>query len=143
MTTTATTAGKIKELEKTWAAFDRVARLRPIRTAEDYDNAVSLMNGLLDAIGDQEHHALAGLLELVGELVSDYDARHHVIAATEPVEALRYLMEIRGLRQVDLADIVAQGNLSAILAGKRKISAALAGKLATYFNISPAVFITS
>jgi HTH-type transcriptional regulator/antitoxin HigA len=36
---------------------------------------------------------------------------------------------------------VPQGNLSAILSGKRKISASLAGKLARYFNVSPAVFI--
>jgi len=40
-----------------------------------------------------------------------------------------------------LAEVVPQSNLSAILAGKRKISATLAGKLAKFFNISPAVFV--
>jgi HTH-type transcriptional regulator/antitoxin HigA len=48
---------------------------------------------------------------------------------------------LRGLKQGDLAEIVPQSNLSAILAGKRKISATLAGKLARFFNISPAVFV--
>ena len=36
---------------------------------------------------------------------------------------------------------VPQGNLSAILAGKRKISAALAGKLGKFFGVSPALFV--
>jgi len=102
---------------------------------------VALMNRLLDVVGDDEDHALSGLLDLVGELVEDYDASHHAIEASEPREVLRYLIELRGLRQGDLADIVAQSNLSAILAGKRRISARLAGKLARYFKVSPAVFI--
>jgi HTH-type transcriptional regulator/antitoxin HigA len=99
------------------------------------------MNGLLDIVGDQEGHALAGLLDLVSELVQDYDAEHYAIEASEPREVLRYLIEQRRLKQSDLAEIVPQSNLSAILAGKRKISATLAGKLARYFNVSPAVFI--
>jgi HTH-type transcriptional regulator / antitoxin HigA len=139
--TTATATLDIKTLQKTWAAFDRVAHLRPIRTEDEYDRTVALMNYLLDIIGDQEGHAMSGLLDLVSKLVEDYDASHYTIEASEPKEVLRYLIETRGLKQGDLADIVPQSNLSAILAGKRKISATLAGKLAKYFNISPAVFV--
>ncbi len=139
--TTATPSLDVKALQKTWAAFDRVAHLRPIRSQEEYDRTVSLMNYLLDMVGDQEDHALSGLLDLVGELVTDYDTSHYTIEASEPSEVLRYLIELRGLKQSDLAEIVPQSNLSAILAGKRKISATLAGKLAKFFNISPAVFV--
>ena len=139
--TTATPSLDVKALQKTWAAFDRVAHLRPIRSQEEYDRTVSLMNYLLDMVGDQEDHALSGLLDLVGELVTDYDTSHYTIEASEPNEVLRYLIELRGLKQSDLAEIVPQSNLSAILAGKRKISATLAGKLARFFNISPAVFV--
>ena len=139
--TTATAPLDIKALQKTWAAFDRVAHLRPIRTEEEYDRTVSLMNYLLDMVGDQEDHALSGLLDLVSELVAGYDANHFAIEASEPKEVLRYLIELRSLKQGDLAEIVPQSNLSAILAGKRKISATLAGKLAKFFNISPAVFV--
>jgi HTH-type transcriptional regulator/antitoxin HigA len=131
----------IEALQKTWMAFDRVAHLRPIRSDEEYERTVALMNNLLDIVGDDERHALSGLLDLVSELVEDYDAEHFAIEASEPKEVLRYLIETRGLKQNDLADIVPQSNLSAILAGKRKISATLAGKLAKFFNISPAVFV--
>ena len=139
--TTATATLDIKALQRTWVAFDRIAHLRPIRTKEEYDRTVSLMNYLLDLVGDQEDHALSGLLDLVSELVADYDTNHFAIEASEPNEVLRYLIELRGLKQGDLAEIVPQGNLSAILSGKRKISATLAGKLAKFFNISPAVFV--
>jgi len=139
--TTATASLDVKVLQKTWAAFDRVAHLRPIRSGKEYDRTVALMNYLLDVVGDNGDHALAGLLDLVSELVEDYDAKHHAIEASEPKEVLRYLIGMRGLKQSDLAGIVPQSNLSAILAGKRKISATLAGKLARYFNVSPAVFV--
>ncbi len=139
--TTATATLDIKALQKTWAAFDRVAHLRPIRTEEEYERTVSLMNYLLDIVGDREDHALSGLLDLVSKLVADYDTSHYAIEASEPNEVLRYLIELRGLKQGDLAEIVPQSNLSAILAGKRKISATLAGRLGKFFNISPAVFV--
>ena len=99
------------------------------------------MNHILDIVGDREDHTLSGLLDLVGELVADYDTSHYAIEASEPREVLRRLIEARGLKQSDLADIIAQSNLSAILAGKRKISATLASKLSKYFNISAAVFV--
>lgn len=131
----------IRTLQQTWAAFDRVAHLRPIRSEAEYDRTVVLMNYLLDVVGDKESHALAGLLDLVGGLVEDYESSHLAIEPSEPREVLRYLIEIRGLKQSDLAEIVPQSNLSAILAGKRKISATLAGKLARFFKVSPAIFV--
>lgn len=139
--TTTTISFDIKALQKTWSAFDRLAHLRPIRNAKEYDRTVALLNYLLDVVGEQEDHAFAGLIDLIGKLVEDYDASHYAIEASEPNEVLRYLIEMRGLKQGDLAEIVPQSNLSAILAGKRKISATLAGKLGKYFNVSPAVFV--
>ena len=131
----------IQALQQTWAAFDRVAHLRPIRNGQEYGRTVALMNYLLDVVGDNENHALADLLDLAGELVEDYDSSHFTIEASEPKEVLRYLIASRGLKQGDLAEIVPQGNLSAILSGKRKISATLAGKLAKFFNVSSSIFV--
>lgn len=134
-------ASDMGTLQRTWAAFDHVAHLRPIRNEEAYDRTVALMNYLLDVVGNNETHALSGLLDLVSKLVEDYDTHHYAIEASQPRDVLRYLIEMRGLKQGDLAHIVPQSNLSAILAGKRNISATLAGKLARYFNVSPAVFV--
>jgi HTH-type transcriptional regulator/antitoxin HigA len=128
-------------LQASWQAFDSVAHLRPIHSEADYDHMVALMQSLLDVVGDDEDHPLSSLLELAGDLVLRYEQKHHAIEGVSPKDALRFLMEARGLKQEDLSAIVVQGNLSAILAGKRKISATLAGKLGKFFGISAAVFV--
>jgi HTH-type transcriptional regulator/antitoxin HigA len=69
----------LKALEHTWVAFYRIAHLRPIRSEDEYDRTVMLMNSLLDVVGDQEDHPLAGLLDLVSELVEDFDMKHYAI----------------------------------------------------------------
>jgi HTH-type transcriptional regulator / antitoxin HigA len=131
----------ISALQAAWQAFDTLAHLRPIHSKADYDRMVALMNALLDMAGDDEDHPLSGLLELAAELVSRHEQEHHAIEAANPKDALRFLMEARGLKQEDLFAIVPQSNLSAILAGKRMISATMAGKLGAFFGISPAVFV--
>jgi HTH-type transcriptional regulator/antitoxin HigA len=131
----------IRAIQSSWQAFDAKAHLRPICDEKSYDSMVALMNSLLDATGDNEDHPLSSLLDLVGDMVSKYEQEHYAIEAAEPKDALRFLMNARGLKQEDLSTIVPQSNLSAILAGKRKISATLAGKLGKFFGISPAVFV--
>jgi HTH-type transcriptional regulator/antitoxin HigA len=131
----------IRAIQKSWQAFDAMAHLRPIQDEKSYDKMVALMNALLETAGDDEDHPLSGLLDLLSDLVSKYEQTHHTIEPTEPKDTLRFLMEARGLKQEDLSAILPQGNLSAILAGKRKISATLAGKLGKFFGISPAVFV--
>ena len=128
-------------LQASWQAFDNMAHLRPVHTEADYDRTVKMMNALLDVTGDDEDHPLSGLLDLTSDLVSRYEQEHHPIEAADPKDALRFLMEARGFKQEDLSSVVPQSNLSAILAGKRKINAVMAGKLARFFGISPAIFV--
>lgn len=131
----------VRAIQSSWAAFDSMAHLRPIHDEVGYDQMVTLTNTLLDEVGDDEDHALSGLLELVGDLVARYEQERHAIETVEPKDSLRFLIEARSLRQEDLASVVPQSNLSAILAGKRKISASLAGKLGQFFGVSPALFV--
>jgi HTH-type transcriptional regulator / antitoxin HigA len=131
----------IHNLQASWQAFDAMVHLRPIQTEADFERLSALMNTLLDDVGDDEDHPLSGLLELITDLIYRYEQTHHSIEAAEPKDVLRFLIESRGLKQDDLSSIIPQSNLSAILAGKRKISAVLAGKLGKYFGISAAVFV--
>lgn len=127
-------------LQASWQAFDAIVHLRPVHSEMEYHRMVELMDSLLEVTGDDEY-PLSSLLELAGDLISRYEQEHHAIEAASPKDALRFLMEARGLKQEDLSAIVPQSNLSAILAGKRKISATMAGKLGKFFGISPAVFV--
>ena len=135
------TSFNIQALQASWQAFDAMAHLHPIHSEADFERMSSLMNTLLDDVGDDEEHPLSSLLDLVSDLVYRYEQEHHGIEAAEPKDVLRFLMESRGLKQDALSDLVPQSNLSAILAGKRKISATLAGKLGKFFGISAAVFV--
>lgn len=61
--------------ERAWRAFRRHLGVAPIHTARQYERTVKLMNSLIDVVGQNERHPLAGLLDLVGELVANYESR--------------------------------------------------------------------
>jgi HTH-type transcriptional regulator/antitoxin HigA len=131
----------IKAIQTSWQKFDTMAHLRPIHDEKSYVRMTALMNSLLDVAGDDEDHPLSSLLELVSDMVAKYEQEHYAIEPAEPKDALRFLMEARGMKQEDLSAVVPQSNLSAILSGKRKISATLAGKLGNFFGVSAALFV--
>lgn len=131
----------IESIQSLWSQFNSVAHLSPVHDETSYNNMLTFLNSLLETIGEDEEHPLCSLLELVGDLVSHYEQHHFPIQLAEPRDTLRHLMDLRKLKQEDLAELVPQSNLSAILAGKRKISAKLAGKLAAYFDVNASLFI--
>ena len=139
---TPSTSFDLQTIAARWQAFDSVAHVHPIRSPEDYERMVALMDSILAATGDDEDHPLSSLLDLVGDVVEKYEREHYAIEAASPKDALRFLMDERGLKQEDLAPLIHQSNLSAILAGKRKINATLAAKLGKFFGISAAVFVS-
>jgi HTH-type transcriptional regulator/antitoxin HigA len=118
------------------------ARLGAIGDDAQYEEALTLLNGLLDVVGDNEDHELASFLDLVGQLIADYETRRHVLPAAPAADVLRLLMQAHGLRQIDLAaELGGQSTASAILLGKREINARQARALAIRFGVSPAAFL--
>jgi HTH-type transcriptional regulator/antitoxin HigA len=43
---------------------------------EDYTQLVSLLDRLIDEVGEDEAHPLASLMELVGALIENYETDH-------------------------------------------------------------------
>jgi HTH-type transcriptional regulator / antitoxin HigA len=127
-----------------WHAFQGTLPIKigTIQNEAEYDRVVSFMNSLLDVVGDDEEHELSDLLDLVGQLVEDYESTRHVIRDAAPNEVLRFLLDQHGLKQGDLAaEIGGQSVVSEILHGKRDINARQAKALAVRFGVSPAVFL--
>jgi len=117
-------------------------RLAAIHAQADYERAVEFMNQLLDVVGDDEEHALADMLELLGQLVEDYGNSHHALPEAEPGPVLRFLMDQHGLKQADLAvELGTQSVVSEVLNGRRHINVREAKALAARFGISVSVFI--
>ena len=130
-------------IEGHWTALQQsVGGIAPIRSARQYAKTVRLMNRLLDIVGEDEKHRLAGLLEIVGNLVSSYEEREAPILDAEPREVLRLLMQANGLTQKDLREeLGGQPVVSAILNGKRNINARQARALAGRFRMSADAFL--
>jgi len=131
-------------LSRAWRAFQSSAsvRIAPPRTEAEFLALSALMNDLLDEIGEDDAHPDFDLLDLVTTLVEAYEAEHIEIPDAPPAEVLTVLMRDHGLTQNDLrVEFGAQSVVSAILNGKRKITAAQAKALGRRFSVSPAVFL--
>ena len=127
-----------------WNAFQSALPIKigSIHSEDEYEDNVAFMNSLLDVVGDDEEHELADLLDLVGQLVQDYEDTHHAIPDAAPHEVLRFLLDQHELNQSDLAkEIGGQSVVSAILNGKREINARQAKALAARFQVSVAAFL--
>ena len=141
--TTKTAVPDAAAVQAAWATLERsVGPLAAIRSKREYERKRKLMNALLDEIGGDERHPLAGLLDLLGELVAAYEAREATMPEAPPADVLRLLIEAHGLSQADLAaELGGQPVVSAVLGGKRAINARQAKALGQRFGVSPAVFI--
>lgn len=124
-----------------WLPFKTALGVTSVRDEADYARARATLDALLDAIGDDENHPLADVLDYLSDQVAAYEASHFPIPEAEPREVLRFLMEQHGLKQEDLADCAPQGRISDILGGRRGISKEIAKKLALRFQVSAALFL--
>ena len=110
-------------------------------TEEQYDNAVRILDELIDQVGEDENHPLASLMEILGTLIENYESQHFPETSSDPVGVLTFLMKEHGLKQGDLSDIGSQGVVSEILTGKRELNVRQIKALSHRFNVSPAVFL--
>ena len=127
--------------EKKYARL--LARVLPrvIGSDEEHERMLAEIEKLMDR-GERRTIEEDAALDLMVRLVQDYDREHHPLADPSPSEMLAYLMEKRGLRQVDLVPIIkSRGYVSDIINGKRAISKAHARQLAEFFKVSADLFI--
>lgn len=86
------------------------------------------MAGLLDALWDRttgdEQDPLWGLCDLVGTLVHQYEGRRHKMADATGTGALRFLMQEHNLSPADLPELGTERDVTAVLAGSRKLTKA-------------------
>jgi HTH-type transcriptional regulator/antitoxin HigA len=115
--------------------------LQPARNAKEYAQLVEALDAAIDAGGADEKHPLARLVDYLGDLVAEYEAKDKMPAAATGADALRYLMQRDDLRQADLPELGSQGVVSELLSGRREFNARQAKALAARFGISAALFL--
>ena len=112
-----------------------------IRTEEENERALSLVEKLFEK-GDKLSSEENALLELLVKLIADFEEEHYPIRDASPQEVLLELMNARGLKQTDLANVLgSKSRVSEVLSGKRELSKSQIKSLSEFFNVSAELFI--
>lgn len=101
--------------------------VKPIKTKQDYKNALAELERLFDAHANTPD---GDYVEVLATLIGKYEEEHYPIDAPDPVEALEYFMESRGLTRSDLEKYIGgSGRVSDVLNRKRGLSLNMIRKL--------------
>lgn len=77
--------------------------LRPIKTELDYQNSLKEIEQLFDV---ELNSSLSDRLDILATLVEAYEQKHYPIEAPDPISAILYYLEARGLSEQDLVDCI-------------------------------------
>jgi HTH-type transcriptional regulator/antitoxin HigA len=84
----------------------------------------------------------AAFTELLAIVIEDFEDKHYEMPPVAPHAALRALMHDRGLQHKDIAAVIGNKGLTTeVLAGRRKISPAVAKRLADQLHVPLELFI--
>jgi HTH-type transcriptional regulator / antitoxin HigA len=113
--------------------------IRPLKTEADYDAAMSEIERLFEA----DPNTVEGdRLEVLTTLVSAYEDQHFIIPEPDPIEAIKYYMESRGLTRRDLVPYFGDSQLvSEVLKRNRKLSITMIRRLNKGLGISADILI--
>ena len=97
--------------------------IKPIRSEKNYRAALKRIDELI-ALDPKEGTDAFDELDLISTLVESYENIHYPIDAPDPVKAIQYIMEEKGLSQKDLVKYFngSKGLVSSFLSGKRELS---------------------
>ncbi len=130
----------LEELARHFGAITAKVPLHTITSESGYEEAVRVLNALLDSGAANEGNELAPLVDALGDFIGDYEDANHDLPGSSPAEMLRELMNQHNLKQTDVPELGSQGVVSEVLNGKRELNARQIAALSRRFGVSPAVF---
>lgn len=114
-------------------------QIRPIKTKADHRAALKEIERLMDA---KPGTSAGDRLEVLTTLVDRYESEHEAIEPPDPIEALAYHMESRGLARRDLeAYIGSRARVAEVLNRRRPLTIEMIRKLHEGLGISAEVLI--
>ncbi len=113
--------------------------LRPLKTEADYQEALAEIERLFDA---PPHSPEADRLEILTTLVEVYEQKHHPIEVPDPISAIIYHLESRGLSAQDLYEFLgSKETVKNILERKQALTLEMIRQLHKHLGISADVLI--
>jgi HTH-type transcriptional regulator/antitoxin HigA len=115
--------------------------IRLIKTDDDYEAALKEIERLMEA--EVEPNTPDGdLLDVLSTLVEAYEDENYPIPLPDPIEAIKYYMESRGLSRSDLEPFIgSRARVSEILNRKRTLSLNMIRKLSAGLGIPTEILI--
>ncbi len=114
-------------------------KIKPIKSEADYEAALNEIERLFEA---KPGTAEADRLEVLTTLVEAYEENHYAIPLPDPIEAIQYHMESRGLSRRDLERFIGgRARVSEILNRKRPLTMEMIRNLPGGLGISAEVLI--
>ncbi len=113
--------------------------IKPVRTEEDYQAALSEIERLWGAEPDTPE---SDHFEVLVTLVEAYEDQHYEILPPDPIDALEYYIESRGLDRRELESYIgSSGRVSEVLNRKRPLTLRMIRKLHSGLGIPAEVLI--
>lgn len=110
---------------------------RVVRTEEQYHQYLNEVEYLFDqklVPGSEE----AERFELLTLLIEQYEKSHYPVMPVDPISAIKFRMEEKGLKQIDLAPYFGtKSRVSEVLSGKRPLTVSMIKSLSIGLGIAP------
>jgi HTH-type transcriptional regulator/antitoxin HigA len=111
----------------------------PIKTEDDYVSALAEIERLFDAAPNTPE---GDRLDVLVILVEAYEQEHYSIPAPDPIEAIKYHMESRGLTRRDLEPYLgSRARVAEVLNRKRPLSLEMIRRLHSGLGIPADVLV--
>jgi HTH-type transcriptional regulator/antitoxin HigA len=109
--------------------------IRAIRTEADYDWALAEIERYFLKEPEPGTPA-AERFDVLAALIDAYEAKHWPIEPADPIDAIRYKMEVAGLKQADLAELLGSASrASEILNRRRALTTEMVFKISSQWRI--------
>ncbi len=113
--------------------------ITPIRSEDDYNKVLKRIDELIDS---KPYSREFNELEVLSILVEDYEERNFPIDFPDPIEALKYIMEWRGITINDLEPYIGtKASVSQVLNRKKDLTIEMIMKLKKGLKISADILI--
>jgi len=132
---------EIGRLLPAWKRFRQATDIGPIRDEAHYLRMVATPEALLDEVAGDEQHPAMGLVDILGDLIADYEAGEPPLPAASGVDTLAFLIEQHGLTRCDLPEIGGESDVREVLAGRRELDIRQLRALGQRFGVSPGTFL--
>ena len=114
-------------------------KIRPLRTKADYRAALKETERLWEADpGTPE----GDRVEILVTLIESYEAAHMPIPPPDPIEAILFMMEQKGLARRDLESAVgSRGRVSEVLSRKRPLTLPMVRELSKLLDLPADILV--